>query len=103
MSVQGSCAVLVHSLQASKPDGTAVRALAAELESRGNVQELLVFVNQAGWPGSYMGCFVGVFSSSSVRCFPQNLGDLTYSLLTATQVYLEFRDKISWRSVHYIR
>jgi hypothetical protein len=33
---------------------------------------------------------------------PQLLGDLAYSLLTATVVYLEYREAISWKWKNYL-
>ena len=33
---------------------------------------------------------------------PQLLGDLPYSLLTTTVVYLEFREAISWKLTNYL-
>lgn len=39
---------------------------------------------------------------SGVACMPQLLGDLAYSILTATVVYLEFREAITWKSTNYL-
>jgi hypothetical protein len=93
--VQGPCAVLIHSRKASYPEAAGVRDLASHLAKDKNIGHLLVFVNDKEDPG-YFGSFFGGVRGTGVECMPQNLGDLAFNVLTATLVYLEFRDRLSW-------
>ncbi|MDQ3802729.1 MAG: hypothetical protein M3416_02600 [Acidobacteriota bacterium] len=97
--VQGPCAVLVHSRKASYPE--AVRELASHLANDKNVGRLLVFVNEQEDP-AYFGSFFGGVRGTGLESMPQSLGDLAFNVLTATMVYLEFRDRLSWRLVNYL-
>jgi len=101
--VQGPCAILVHSRKESYPEPSAVLALATNLVTNRKIQRLLVFANVDCYedPG-YFGSFFGGVRGSGLRCVPQLLGDLAFNLLTATTVYLNFRDKISWSFVNYL-
>lgn len=98
--VQGMCAVLIHSNKRSSADMKAVQAMAQDLKSRG-ITDLLVFANEYNDPG-YFGSFFGAVRGTGVMCIPQLLGELGFNLLTATTVYLEFRDRISWRYKNYL-
>jgi hypothetical protein len=66
----------------------------------GNARQLLVFANTED--PAYFGSFFGGFRGKGVECMPQLLGDLAYSVLTATIVYLEFRHAISWKRTNYL-
>ena len=98
--VHGPCAVLIHSNKESNPKMEAVTALATELKSKG-VSNLLVFTNEQNDAG-YFGSFFGAVRGTGVFCMPQLLGELAFNILTATTVYLEFRDKISWSLKAYL-
>ncbi len=99
--VQGPCAVLVHSNKVSYPDNRALERLTRELIEAKNIRQLLVFVNGYNDP-AYFGAFFGSVRGTGLECMPQNLGDLAFNLLTATTVYLDFRDRISWKTVNYL-
>jgi hypothetical protein len=92
--VQGPCAVLIHSRKASHPEVAGVRGFASHLAKDKNIGCLLVFVNDQEDLG-YFGSFFGGVRGTGVECMPQNLGDLAFNVLTATLVYLEFRDRLS--------
>jgi len=98
--VQGPCAVLIHSNKVSYPDQEALREFAQELVGTKNTRRLLVFVNDDD--PAYFGSFFGTVRGTGLECMPQRLSDLTFNLLIATTVYLEFRDKITWRIVNYL-
>ena len=98
--VHGPCAVLIHSHKQSNPKMETVTALATDLRSRG-VNDLLVFANDFNDPG-YFGSFFGAVRGTGVACMPQLLGELAFNILLASTVYLEFRDKISWRFKNYL-
>ena len=97
---QGPCAVLIHSRKASLPRAEAVHAFALSL-ARDGVGSLLVFANDHGDP-RYFGTFVSAVRDTEAQCAPQHLGDLAFNLLVATNVYLEFRDSLSWDRVCYL-
>jgi len=64
------------------------------------VHQLLVFANTDHY--AYFGSFFGGLRGTDVKCMPQLLGELAYSLLTATVVYLEFREAVSWKWQNYL-
>ena len=100
--VQGACAVLIHEQVVTHPGtGTGFSELARRLLNEHGVGQLLVFVNQAT---SLSGQYIGGCRTAArpLECMPQDLGSLTFNLLVATIVYLEFREKISWRLVNYV-
>jgi hypothetical protein len=94
--VQGPCAVLIHSNKVSYPDPGSLEEFAQELVKTKGIRQLLAFVNDDD--PAYYGKVLG----TDVECMPQILSDLAFNLLTATTVYLEFRDKITWRIVNYL-
>lgn len=98
--VQGPCAVLIHSNKQSNPRMEAVAELATELKSKG-LSHLLVFTNEQNDAG-YFGSFFGAVRGTGIFCMPQMLGELAFNILTATTVYLEFRDRISWSLKAYL-
>lgn len=97
---QGPCAVVIHSNKASLPAPEAIRTFAQSLAAE-ETKQLLVFVNDRMDCG-YFGNFNAGTRGTGVRCVPQHLGDLSFNLLTATNVYLEFRHKISWEGVNFL-
>ena len=99
--VQGPCAVLVHSCGGSYPDGPAVHRLGERLAGEEGIKRLLVFANRQEDAG-YVGSFFANVRGTGIECIPQQIGDLAFNLLTATSVYLDFRDKVSWRFVNYL-
>lgn len=98
--VQGYCAILIHSNSVSHPNLEALKDFAEYLSEAKNVTRLLVFVNSNDL--AYFGSFFGGVRGTGLKCMPQLLGDLAFNLLTATTVYLEFRDKITWRVINYL-
>jgi hypothetical protein len=100
--VQGPCAVLIHEQVARRPGtGTGFGVLAEQLHKVHGIGWLLVFVNQAT---SLSEKYIGACREAArpLECIPQDLGSLAFNILVATIVYLEFREKISWRLVNYI-
>jgi hypothetical protein len=51
---------------------------------------------------TYFGSFFGPLKGTGIECMPQFLGELAYSLLTATIVYLEFREEVFWKRCAYL-
>jgi hypothetical protein len=97
--VHGSTAVFVHGDSRSALDSARLAEFVGELKAAG-VPRLLVFANTD--ETSYIGSFSAAVRGTAVRCLPQRLSDLAYSLLTATVVYLEFRDAIRWKLINYL-
>ena len=99
--VQGPCAVLVHSHVVSYPVPDALKEFARTLVANEDIARLLVLANVDS-DARYFGFFFGGVRETGLQCIPQLLGDLAFNLLTTTTVYLEFRDKITWRFVNYL-
>ena len=96
---QGPAAVFIHGDPRSHPCTDSLRDFARCLKDRG-IRRLLVFANTDDY--AYFGSFFGGCRGTEVECVPQLLGDLPSSLLTATAVYLEFREAITWKIVNYL-
>lgn len=107
MQVQGPCVVCIHSKYASDPDRDALSTFAREISSvRHNdrdkeVRHLLAFVNTEPFAAAPIGAYRAA-TMGGLDCLPQLRGDLAYNLLIATNVYLEFRDKIAWEYVQFL-
>jgi hypothetical protein len=98
-AVHGTTAVFIHGDSRSAVDSARLTQFIAELQAAG-VSHLLVFANTDEM--AYIGRFSAAVRGTGVRCLPQRLSDLAYSLLTATVVYLEFRDAIRWKLINYL-
>ena len=91
--VQGSCAVLIDARQERSADiWDYIHAICQE-HMDGEVSQLLVFINRAIDEGEFGDVRR---AAGPLECMPQHLESLTFNLLTATSIYLEFREKISW-------
>ena len=95
----GPTAVFIHGDPRSSPCADSLRDFVRSLRNRG-IRRLLVFANTHDW--AYFGSFFGGCRGTEVECMPQLLGDLPSSLLTATVVYLEFREAVSWKVMNYL-
>ena len=98
--VVGDCVVIIHSERISYPDREAVKTLARELVETKDIRQMLVFVNDDDY--EYFGSFFGSVHDTGIECLPQLLSDLSFNILAATAIYLEFRDKITWKIVNYL-
>lgn len=90
----GAVAVLIHGNPLSRPRAVALQAFARRLLEK-DIGRLLIFGNTD--ERVYFGSFFGGFRGTGVACIPHLLGDLAYSLLNATKVYIEFRNAVSWK------
>lgn len=95
----GPTAVCIHGDPRSYPRRESLHAFAQTILGR-DIHRLLVFANTDDY--AYFGSFVGGCRGTRLQCMPQLLGDLAYSLLTTTVVYLEFREVISWKWKNYL-
>src|ERR1035441_691461 len=98
-SAQGEVAVCIHGEPRLRPCAQSLDAFVRRILNS-NVQQLLVFANTDD--RAYFGSFFGGLRGKGVECMPQLLGDLAYSVLTTTIVYLEFRHAISWKCTNYL-
>jgi hypothetical protein len=64
------------------------------LQADGEVKHLLAFINRTN-DFKEFGTIRG--AARTLDCMPQDLGGLTFDLLTATSIYLEFRKKFPGR------
>jgi hypothetical protein len=102
--IQGPCAVIIHSLVRTKPSRAMLGTLGKELAAKG-IKSVLVFVNHfmtsvgAVDGAEAYNCFpeyAGVFKDLGIHCVPQHLEDLGKNISLATNVYMTFRERISW-------
>jgi Domain of unknown function (DUF4365) len=100
MYVQGPCAVLIDARHVASHDlADHIHAVSDSLFVEGEVKQLLAFVNRTNDSKDFGNIRL---SARPLECVPQDLGSLTFNLLTATSIYLEFREKISWNLVNYL-
>jgi hypothetical protein len=95
----GPTAVCIDGNPQSHPRAEYLQAFTQRMLDN-DIHQLLVFANTDD--RAYFGSFFGVCNRTGVECTPQLLGDLAYSLLTTTVVYLEFRESISWKWKNYL-
>ena len=95
----GPTAVCIHGNPRSNPRAHSLRVFAEMMHDR-DICQFLVFANTDDY--AYFGPFFRGCRGSRVECMPQPLGNLSYSLLTTTEVYLEFRESISWNFRNYL-
>jgi hypothetical protein len=96
-SAHGSVAVLIHSSVQHHPQPMPAE-LQADLEARGCTR-LLIFANTGSDNAAYFGA---ARNTSHLPCMPQRLGSLAFNILTATNVYLEFRHRLEWKLKNYL-
>jgi hypothetical protein len=70
----------------------------SELERFG-CRRLLVFANTA-WDFGYLGA--ARRAAKPLTCVPQGLESLGFNILTATNIFLEFRHIIRWQTRNYL-
>ena len=96
--VQGKCVVVIDARES--PDGS-LAATAADtvdgLRSNG-IHKALIMSNSdhlANPPTPFY------FAMRDISLFPQGLGSTAYCVLVATLVYLDFRDRLTWKVLNY--
>lgn len=101
--IQGTCGVVIHSNVVSRPDLSALNSMLFARLKHKEIKNLLVFVNHYAYQSFVedepYNCFPE-FSQAARRnglfCVPQHLEELGRTILSTTNVYLKFRDKIEW-------
>lgn len=96
----GDVLVVVHSDVAAAPRSSdALSGLVAELRDEGVEQALVMFNGSEGaQPILFGGWRVALQPLVNV---PQGVGSIAFNLLTTTNVYFEFLDRVSWRTLNY--
>jgi Domain of unknown function (DUF4365) len=95
----GDVLVVVHSAVSGAPRPTdGLRELVSEVHEAG-VEQALVLYNASEGDAALFGSWR--MSPKPLVEVPQGLGSMAFSLLTATSVYLEFLDRVSWRLLNY--
>lgn len=91
--IQGKVLIIVHSDPAAQlpSPNKAIDALKEDLR-QGGVQGALVFFNESDL--ELFGAWRSVLQP--LTKMPLGLGSLSFSVLTTTSVFLEFRDRLSW-------
>jgi hypothetical protein len=98
-SAQGDVLVVVHAHVVDAPRSSrATKQFVDELRREG-IETALVFFNASDLEAGLFGGWRTTLEPL-VRT-PQGLGSLAFNVLTATNVYLEFLDRFSWRFVNF--
>jgi hypothetical protein len=101
---QGKCAVLIHSKKVEEPDLEELKKL-VDVISKKHIEHFLVFVNLdliENW--DYIGQVTTAYRETNrePKHEFQGLGEISFTLLVSTLVYLDFRDKISFKLINYL-
>ncbi|MDO8213899.1 DUF4365 domain-containing protein [Conexibacter sp. CPCC 206217] len=96
----GDVLVVVHSEVIATPRSSdLLKALVTELQCQGVEKALVMFnASEGAQPALFGGWRVALPSMVHV---PQGLGSLAFNLLTATSIYFEFLDRVSWGMLNY--
>lgn len=97
---QGRVLVVVHSDVLAAPKSTAETAAIIEGLAGEGITEKLVFFNAPEGKSEILGAWMHALGT--LGHFPQGLGSLAFNLLTATNVYLDFMDRLEWSLVNYM-
>jgi hypothetical protein len=108
-TAQGKCLVVIHSNSDLEPNSESIERLSEKLIEE-EINNVLFFVNRDFGKDeyglrsfSYFGNISRNFGKYQIKCSSQFLGDLAFNILIATNVYLEFRDVIKWKTVTYLK
>jgi hypothetical protein len=100
VSAQGEVLVVVHSEPLAAPRRTeAIAALVKQLGDE-EVKRALVFFNDSDLEHGLFGGWRATLAP--ILGMPQGLGSLAFNVLTSTNVYLEFLDRLDWRYANYL-
>lgn len=95
----GDVLVVAHNEVTRAPQSTAAtKQLVNDLRQEG-IERALVFFNAPDLQSGLLGAWRTTLEP--LAGVPQGLGSLAFNVLTATSVYLEFLDRLSWRLVNY--
>jgi hypothetical protein len=97
---QGDVMVVIHSEPLDVPRPTeASKELVKEIRSRG-INQGLVFFNDSELDGSLFGGWKSTLEP--LVQVPQGLGSLSFNVLTANAIYLEFVARLEWRHINFL-
>jgi hypothetical protein len=97
---QGDVVVIIHPLPFQLIEKTDRLAQQVEEWTKRGRQRVLVFFNDFEQPIQIGEWRVNLAPMCDV---PQGLGSLAFNVLTTTNTYLKFLDKLSWHHVNYLR
>jgi hypothetical protein len=98
-SVQGDVLVVIHSDVQDPPRASeSSKRLVESLQQEG-IEQALVFMNTSEGEARMIGGWR--VALEPLLPVPQGLGSLAFNVLTATNVYFEFLDRLTWRFVSY--
>lgn len=98
--VQGPVAIVVHSdVRATPLPSEAGTEVMTGLREDHDVDYLMVLSN-ASESSKTIGAWRQV--ARPLSCIPQDLGSLTFNVLTTTLVFLEMRPKLRWNLINYL-
>jgi hypothetical protein len=98
-SAQGDVLVVVHAEPQGAPRRTeATKMLVDQLRDEG-IERALVFFNHSDLESGLLGGWRTTLAP--LVGVPQGLGSIAFNVLTSTNIYLEFLDRLSWRFANY--
>ncbi|WP_156458799.1 hypothetical protein [Microbacterium sp. Leaf179] len=99
LHAQGDVIVVVDPAGDSAPETLEIdiRALAMATD----IDRVIVMSNNQFTPAQF-GAWFGGLRPDGIRCEPQDLGSLTFNVLTATNVFLDFHDRLEFSYVNYL-
>ncbi|MGO4489979.1 DUF4365 domain-containing protein [Microbacterium sp. 2RAF4] len=99
LHAQGDLLVVVDPTGTASPDSLDVHIVA--LAESTAITRVLVMSNGNFAPAQF-GQWFGGFRDRGLRCEPQDLGSLTFNVLTTTNVFVGFHDRLAFTYVNYL-
>jgi hypothetical protein len=99
LHVQGDVLIVVDPLGGATPESLNVDV--AELAERAAIDRVIVMSNARFTPAQF-GQWFGGLRGKGLRCEPQDLSSLTFNVLTTTNVFLEFHDRLAFAHINYL-
>lgn len=98
-NVQGDVLVIVDPIGSASPKSLGVHV--SKLCRESSINRVLVFANTQFTPAQFGGWFAGLRDSDLI-CYPQDLGSFTFNVLTTTNVFLDYHDRLELALVNYL-
>lgn len=99
LHAQGDVLVVVDPVGDASPDSLGIDV--AALAKKASADRVIVMSNTQFAPAQF-GQWFGGLRAKKLRCEPQDLDSLTFNVLTTTNVFLEFHDRLAFAYVNYL-
>lgn len=99
LHVQGDVLVVVDPTGGATPDSLSVDVAAL---AKSTAIDRVILMSNAQFTPVQFGQWFGGLRAKGLRCEPQDLHSLTFNVLTTTNVFLEFHDRLDFAYANYL-